>query len=287
MRKKKAIPQPRFNEGDKLSPWRESLNNIIFGAETKLAKTFDLILIFSILCSVTAVMLGSVASLQIRYSRIFYSIEWFFTFLFTLEYLLRLICVRKPWLYCRSFFGIVDFLSIIPTYLSFLIPGIKYMLIVRVFRLLRVFRILKLSEYMGEAQVLLRALSKSRHKILVFLYTVGTLVVVFGSLMYVVEGGDAGFTSIPQSVYWAIVTMTTVGYGDIAPQTTLGQIIASIMMIMGYGIIAVPTGIYSVELMKVNKSERINNEACPDCGATGHDFDANYCRYCGHPLLDS
>ncbi len=275
-----------FNDGEKLPPWRESLNDIIFGAETPLAKTFDLVLIFSIICSVASVMLGSVADLQQQYSHIFFYVEWFFTILFTIEYILRLICVRRPWLYCRSFFGIVDFLSIIPTYLSFLFPSIKYMLIVRIFRLLRVFRILKLSEYLGEAQVLLSALSNSRHKILVFLYTVGTLVIVFGSLMYVVEDDESGFTSIPQSVYWAIVTMTTVGYGDIAPQTVFGQIIASFMMIMGYGIIAVPTGIYSSELLKANKAARINNEACPDCGETGHDFDANYCKYCGH-LLDN
>ncbi len=275
-----------FNDGETLSPWRESLNDIIFGAEKPLAKAFDLILIFSIFCSVISVMLSSIDDMQQQYSQIFFYIEWFFTLLFTIEYILRLICVRKPWLYCRSFFGIVDFLSIIPTYLSFLFPSVKYMLVVRIFRLLRVFRILKLSEYLGEAQVLLSALSKSRHKILVFLYTVVTLVVIFGSLMYVVEGGDAGFTSIPQSVYWAIVTMTTVGYGDIAPQTTFGQIIASFMMIMGYGIIAVPTGIYSSELLKANKMARINNEACPDCGETGHDFDASYCKYCGHFLED-
>jgi voltage-gated potassium channel len=282
--KKSPKQKPRYNEGDTLSPWRESLNIIIFGAETPLAKAFDVVLIISIICSVVAVMLGSVVNLQLRYSQIFFYVEWFFTLLFTLEYALRLICVRKPWLYCRSFFGIVDFLSIIPTYLSFLLPSIKYMLIVRIFRLLRVFRILKLSEYMGEAQVLLSALSNSRHKILVFLYTVVTLVVVFGSMMYVVESSESGFTSIPQSVYWAIVTMTTVGYGDIAPQTTFGQIIASFMMIMGYGIIAVPTGIYSAELLKVNQADKINNDACPDCGETGHDFDANYCKYCGHTL---
>ncbi len=276
--------KPHFNEGNELAPWRESLNSIIFGAETPMAKAFDVVLIISILCSVTAVMLGSVTSLQVKYAQLFFYIEWFFTLLFTLEYSLRLICVRKPWLYCRSFFGIVDFLSIIPTYLSFLLPNIKYVLVIRVFRLLRVFRILKLSEYLGEAQILLSALSQSRHKILVFLYTVGTLVVVFGSMMYVVEGRASGFTSIPQSVYWAIVTMTTVGYGDIAPQTTLGQIIASFMMVMGYGIIAVPTGIYSSELLKVNKSKQINNEACPGCGQTGHDFDADYCKYCGHVL---
>lgn len=285
MKPRKPSPKkPRYNEGEALSPWRESLHSIIFGAETRPAKIFDLVLIISIVCSVLSVMLGSVSTLHERFARWFFYTEWFFTLLFTVEYVLRLISVRRPWLYCRSFFGIVDFLSIIPTYLNFLFPGIKYMLIVRVLRLLRVFRILKLSEYLSEAQILMQALSQSRHKILVFLYTVCTLVIVFGSLMYVVEGSEAGFTSIPKSVYWAIVTLTTVGYGDIAPQTPLGQIIASTIMIMGYGIIAVPTGIYSAELLKVGKMEEINNQACPDCGETGHDYDASFCKYCGHPL---
>ncbi len=272
----------RYNEGDRLAPWRETLNEIIFGVETPVAKAFDVILIVCIFASILVVMLGSVADLQVRYSRFFWYAEWFFTVLFSVEYFLRLICVRKPWLYCRSFFGIVDFISIIPTYLVFFFPSIKYMLMVRVLRLLRIFRILKLSEYMGEAQVMLVALSHSRQKILVFLYAVSTLVIIFGSVMYVLEGSEAGFTSIPQSVYWAIVTMTTVGYGDIAPQTPLGQMVASVMMIVGYGIIAVPTGIYSAELIKIK--HRVNNHACPDCGATGHDFDAAFCRYCGHKL---
>ena len=229
-------------------------------------------------------MLGSVASFQAQYAQALYYIEWFFTLLFTIEYVLRLMCVRKPLLYAGSFFGIVDFLSIIPTYLSFLIPGVKYMLIIRIFRLLRVFRILKLSEYMGEAQILVDALNSSRRKIMVFLYGVFTLVIVFGSLMYVVEGSNSGFTSIPRSVYWAIVTITTVGYGDIAPQTPLGQLVASLIMIMGYGIIAVPTGIYSAELVKNYRIGSIRNDACPDCGETGHDFDADFCKYCGHRM---
>ena len=275
---------PHFNKGGRLSPWRESLNTIIFGAETRMGRTFDLLLIISILFSVTSVMLGSVSRLQTQYGEALYLIEWFFTVLFTIEYCLRLACVRRPWLYARSFFGIVDFLSIIPTYLAFLFPGVKYMLVIRIFRLLRVFRILNLPEYMGEAQVLMTALNNSRHKIMVFLYAVFTLVIVFGSLMYVVEGREAGFTSIPRAVYWAIVTLTTVGYGDIAPQTPLGQMIAAIIMIMGYGIIAVPTGVYSVELVKSYSEKDIRNDACPDCGETGHDFDAEFCKYCGHKL---
>lgn len=276
--------QAKFNVGKPLSPWREALNQVIFGSETRLGKTFDVILIISIICSVTAVMLGSVNRIQMQYTEVLYYSEWFFTLLFTLEYALRLVSVRRPLLYARSFFGIVDFLSVIPTYLSFLFPSIKYMLVIRILRLLRVFRILKLSLYMGEAQTLMSALSRSWRKILVFLHTILTIVVVFGALMYVVEGSEAGFTSIPKSVYWAIVTLTTVGYGDIAPQTPLGQLIAAFIMVMGYGIIAVPTGIYSAELIKSYRPEKIRNDACPDCGETGHDFDAEYCKHCGHLL---
>ena len=287
MKAKNKIPKKfYYNEGDSLSPWRESLNTIIFGAESPMGKAFDVVLIISIIASVITVMLSSVVSIHQRYAHILFIIEWSFTLLFTVEYILRLICVRKPWLYCRSFFGLVDLLSIVPTYLGLLFPGIKYMLVIRILRLLRVFRILKLTEYMSEANVLLDALSNSRRKVLVFLYTVLTLVIVFGSLMYVVEGSEAGFTSIPKSVYWAIVTLTTVGYGDIAPQSPLGQIIAAIIMIMGYGIIAVPTGIYSVELVKSYNTVNIRNDACPACGETGHDFDADFCKYCGHQLKE-
>jgi len=282
--KNKNTQRPHYNDGEKLAPWRESLHNIIFGSESALGKAFDIVLIISIVCSVLAVMLGSVTQIYLQYQDVLFYIEWFFTLLFTLEYTLRLISVRRPFRYALSFFGIVDFLSIIPTYLSFLFPSIKYMLVIRILRLLRVFRILKLTAYMGEAQTLMHALSKSWRKILVFLYTILTLVVIFGSLMYVVEGSSSGFTSIPKSVYWAVVTLTTVGYGDIAPQTPLGQMVAAFIMIMGYGIIAVPTGIYSAELIKTYKPERVNNNACPDCGETGHDFDADYCKYCGHNL---
>lgn len=285
MNEKKATRKKlRYNEGNELSPWRESLNTIIFGAETRMGRAFDIVLIISIILSVTSVMLASVEAYQRSYARIFYVIEWTFTLLFTFEYVLRLICVRKPWLYMRSFFGLVDLLSILPTYLGLLFPGVKYMLVIRILRLLRVFRILKLSEYMEEAHVLMDALSNSRRKVLVFLYAIMTLVVVFGALLYVVEGNEAGFTSIPKSVYWAIVTLTTVGYGDIAPQSPLGQVIAAAIMIMGYGIIAVPTGIYSVELVKSYNEANIRNDACPDCGETGHDFDAEFCKYCGHSL---
>ena len=282
----KKRKKPGYNDGEKLAPWRESLHGIIFGSETRIGRAFDIVLIISIIFSVIAVMLGSVVHIQLKFGEMLFYVEWFFTLLFTLEYTLRLISVRSPLLYVRSFFGIVDFLSIIPTYLAFLFPSIKYMLVIRILRLLRIFRILKLSAYMGEAQILMGALNKSWRKILVFLYTILTLVVIFGALMYVVEGSEAGFTSIPKSVYWAVVTLTTVGYGDIAPQSPLGQVIAAFIMIMGYGIIAVPTGIYSAELIKTYKPERISNNACPDCGETGHDFDAEFCKYCGHSLED-
>ena len=178
----------------------------------------------------------------------------------------------------------MDLLSILPAYLTLLVPSAKYMLVIRILRLLRIFRILKLSEYMQEAQMLLSALGNSSRKIMVFLYAVLTIVVVFGALMYTVESKEAGFTSIPTSIYWAIVTVTTVGYGDIAPQTILGQMIAATLMITGYGIIAVPTGIYSAELYKTYNADKIRNDACPDCGKTGHDFDTDYCKYCGHQL---
>jgi voltage-gated potassium channel len=275
---------PHSNSEDKQCSWRESLNEIIFGAETHLGKSFDLVLILMIILSIIVIMLDSVATIQTNYVQWLYFSEWFFTVIFTVEYLLRLICVRKPWLYVRSFFGIVDLLSILPTYIGLLIPGVNYMLTLRVLRLLRIFRVLKLSEYLQEAHVLMDALANSFRKITVFLYVVLTFVVVFGSLMYVVENNESGFTSIPKSVYWAIVTLTTVGYGDITPQSTLGQMIASTIMIMGYGIIAVPTGIYSAELFKSHQAGKITNDACPDCGATGHDFDANCCKYCGHSL---
>ncbi len=273
-----------YNNGEALSPWREALNDIIFGAETKTGRAFDVLLIISILLSVMVVMLDSVESIQQHHAVLLYYLEWSFTVLFTVEYLLRLICVRRPWLYMRSFFGIVDLISIIPTYFSLFIPTAKYLLTFRVLRLLRIFRILKLSEYMGEARVLMDALQSSSRKVMVFLYTVITLVIVFGSLMYVVEGSDNGFTSIPKSIYWAVVTLTTVGYGDISPQSPLGQTIASMIMILGYGIIAVPTGIYSAELVKTYRVGDIRNDACPSCGRTGHDVDAGFCKYCGHEL---
>ena len=273
-----------YNSGENLSPWRESLNSIIFGAETRAGKLFDVLLIICIAFSVLAVMLSSVEALYLQYSRLFFYIEWTFTVLFSIEYILRLISVRQAKLYARSFYGIIDLLSILPTYIGLLLPSIKYMLIIRILRLLRVFRIFKLAEYVEEAETLMTALKNSSQKILVFLYTVLTLSIIFGSLLYVVEGSASGFTSIPRSVYWAIVTLTTVGYGDIAPQTPLGQIIAAAIMIMGYGNIAVPTGIYSAELIKTYRPLEASNDACPSCGKIGHDTDADFGKYCGGAL---
>jgi voltage-gated potassium channel len=228
-------------------------------------------------------MLDSVAAIQAVYGRWLYIGEWVFTLLFTVEFLLRLFCVQRPLLYARSFFGIVDLLAILPTYLSVILPGGQYFIIIRVLRLLRIFRVFKLVQFLSEARLLLEALRASFRKIAVFLFAVMTLVIIFGALMYVVEGAANGFTSIPRSVYWAIVTMTTVGYGDISPQTDFGQALAAIIMIIGYGIIAVPTGIVTVELSQA-VHRGVSTQACPACGSDGHDKDAKFCKYCGEAL---
>lgn len=262
--------------------WRDDLHAVIFEAETPAGKWFDILLIICILASVIAVMLDSVNSISIHYSPYLYAVEWFFTIVFSIEYILRLICVGRPLLYATSFFGIVDLMAIIPTYISLLIPGSEYLLVVRILRILRIFRVLKLVQYMKEALLLMKALRASGRKIIVFLFTVLTLVVILGSLMYLIEDAQNGFTSIPRSIYWAIVTLTTVGYGDISPQTSIGQILASFIMILGYSIIAVPTGIVTVELSQVSKKKV--TRSCWDCSAEGHDSDAVFCKYCGSKL---
>ncbi len=263
--------------------WRRHLHEVIFEADTKIGKLFDLVLIVSIVLSVIAVMLDSVQAIQAEFGAILYAVEWFLTILFTCEYILRLICVGQPIRYATSFYGVVDLLAIIPTYLSIILPGSRYLLVIRILRVLRIFRVLKLVQYLGEARILSQALIASRRKIVVFLFTVGTLVVIFGSLMYSIEGVDNGFTSIPRSIYWAIVTMTTVGYGDISPKTNLGQMVAAFIMILGYGIIAVPTGIVTAELARPRPKE-ITTQSCPRCSAEGHDADAVYCKYCSGRL---
>ena len=257
---------------------------IIFGHETITGKGFDVLLIWAILASVATVMLETVDAVRQGYGPVLRGLEWFFTGLFTVEYGLRLWSAPRRWRYARSFFGVVDLLAILPTYLSLVVPGGQALITVRSLRLLRVFRVLKLGQYVSEAALLSRAVRQSRQKITVFLAAVGTLVVVLGSLMYIVEGAENGFTSIPRAVYWAVVTLTTVGYGDIAPRTPLGQALASVVMILGYGIIAVPTGIVTVELGNIAREEAGRRTACPRCALTAHDRDAVYCKRCGERL---
>lgn len=263
--------------------FRGRLHEVIFEADTRAGRAFDVALIGFILLSVLAVMLESLSGVRRRYGTELYAAEWGFTILFTLEYGLRLLSVRRPLRYATSFFGVVDLLAIIPTYLSLLVPGSQFLLVIRILRLLRVFRVLKLAQHLTEADVLMRALRASRRKISVFLLTVLTLVVIIGTLLYVIEGEENGFTSIPVGIYWAVVTLTTVGYGDISPKTPAGQTLAAVVMIIGYGIIAVPTGIVTVEIAQA-VGKPVSTQACPDCAAQGHDADAVHCKYCGAKL---
>ncbi len=258
-------------------------HEIIYESDTPAGRAFDVALIGTISLSVLVVMLESVADFRGEYGEQLRRAEWGFTLLFTVEYAFRLLCVTRPGRYARSFFGVVDLLAIIPTYLSLLIPGAQYLLVIRALRILRVFRVLKLVHYVAEVEVLMRALRQSVRKIFVFVYGVLTLVVILGSLMYLVEGPEHGFTSIPRGVYWAIVTLTTVGYGDISPQTSLGQALAAVIMILGYGVIAVPTGIVTVEMSRAVR-EGVSGRACPSCSAEGHAPDAAHCKYCGEKL---
>jgi len=259
---------------------RERVYQVIFGHDTRAGKAFDVSLILLIVASVIVVMLESVASVRIGQGGLLRRLEWGFTIAFTAEYALRLWCVPKAARYARSFFGVVDLLAIMPTYLSLVFPGGQALLSVRALRLLRVFRVLKLAHHVAEARVLMRALRQSRDKITVFVLAVITLVVILGSMMYLIEGSAHGFTSIPRSVYWAVVTLTTVGYGDIAPQTTVGQALAALIMIMGYAIIAVPTGIVTVELGYASRRAKMER-ACAQCSSIDHDSDARYCKRCG------
>jgi len=269
---------------EKLSGTRLRLYEIIFEADTPAGKAFDLALIFCILASVLVVMLESMADVKQQFGPWIKTIEWFFTIIFTLEYLARVYVVLNRRNYIFSFFGIIDLLSILPTYLAIFFTGAHSLMIIRILRILRIFRILKLTRFVGEGQNLALALRASRHKITVFLVTILTSVFITGALMYLIEGPESGFTSIPRGIYWAIVTMTTVGYGDIAPQTTLGQTLASVIMIMGYGIIAVPTGIVSAEMVNMKRVEGISTQVCPHCLKEGHDHDAVFCKYCAGKL---
>ena len=269
------MPDPR--------PLKQRVHDIIYQHDSFGERLFNVVLIVAILASVVVVLLDSVASVHARYGPELIAAEWFFTILFTIEYALRLWSSPRPVAYAKSLYGIIDLLAIAPNYLSLLFPGGRFLITLRVLRIARVFRILKLTQYVQEASVLTQALRASRHKIAVFLTTVLSVVVVVGSLMYLVEGSfNSGFTSIPQSIYWAIVTMTTVGYGDVAPQSPLGKLLASVLMIAGYGIIAVPTGIVTLELQRANRVG--GARSCPGCGSRLHDVDASYCKYCGTQL---
>lgn len=275
------------------SGWRNKLHEVIYEADTPAGKLFDIFLFILIIFSVILVMLESIKDVDKDYHGTLLTLEWIVTIFFTLEYIARLISIKKPLKYVFSFYGIIDFLSTIPLYLSYILAGSQVLLAVRAFRLLRIFRILKLVKFIGEASQLQAALKASRTKIAVFIYVVLILSVMLGTLMYIVEGDEAGFTSIPRSIYWTIVTLTTVGYGDIAPQSNLGQFLATLIMILGYGIIAVPTGIVTAEFARGRKNGsdedsgymvHVNTQACPSCGVEGHRDDATHCYNCGHEL---
>ncbi len=269
---------------DKRSYWRQKLHEVIAEADTPMGKLFDVILLILILLSVLFVMIESVKGLPERVYDILYLGEWVITIFFTFEYIARILTVKKPTNYIFSFYGIIDFLSTIPLYLSFILVGSNVLITVRALRLLRVFRILKITRYIGEANKLKKALNDSRPKILVFLFAVLIVAVISGTLMYLIEGEESGFNSIPVSVYWCIVTLTTVGFGDIAPVTPLGQLLASIIMVLGYGIIAVPTGIVSAEYASKKDYVHVNTQACSNCGALKHRDDAKFCHKCGEDL---
>ncbi len=262
---------------------KEKLYRIIFGTDTPAGKRFDLLLIVAILISVTAVILDSIESWQAQYALELFYIEWFFTLIFTVEFFTRIYCSPNPKAYITSFYGIVDLLAILPTYIALFVPSASLLLVVRLLRVMRIFRVLKLLQYTGEANALMRSMLMARRKIFIFLFCVMILVTIFGSLMYIIEGPIYGFTSIPRSIYWAIVTVTTVGYGDITPHTILGQAIAALAMLTGYAIIAVPTGIISAELISEMQRER-SVIRCSNCEKFGHETDAEYCRFCGTEL---
>lgn len=269
----------------KKSFWRHRLHEIIYEADTKTGKAFDITLLFLIIVSVILVALESVESFRLNYSDFLNISEWIITIVFSIEYILRLMCVRKPFKFIISLYGIIDLLSIIPKYISILFFGTQYLGALRALRLLRVFRILKMTRYIGESNTLMKALIASRAKVGVFIFSVLVICIIFGTLMYMIEPDESGFTSIPEGIYWSIVTLTTVGYGDIAPITPFGQFLAAVIMIMGYGIIAVPTGIVTAELSEKSKISS-NTQACPHCMTSDHPDNAIYCYHCGELLND-
>ncbi len=266
-----------------MAPWREQLHEIIFEADTPAGKAFDVAVFALIGVSLVIVICDSVPWIRAGYGGTLRTLEWGITLAFTVEYGLRLISVRVPSAYARSFFGVVDLLAVLPTYASVFVSGAQSLLVIRTLRLLRIFRVLKLARYVGESELLWQALRSSRRKIAVFLFTVLTVVIIVGAAMYVIEGEESGFDSIPTAMYWAIVTLTTVGYGDLAPVTPVGRAISAILMILGYGIIAVPTGIVSVEIAEATRG-RVSTQACRACASEGHAVGATYCKDCGAKL---
>lgn len=273
-----------YDRGERgLPTWRERLHEVIFEADTRAGKAFDVALLAAIGLSVLAVVLESVEAVRRRHGPALRATEWFFTILFTVEYVLRLVSVRRPMRYATSFLGVIDLLAVVPTYLSLVVAGAQSLLVIRALRLLRIFRVFKITRYLTEVTALVRAVRASAAKIIVFLFTVMTVVLIMGAVMYVVEGEASGFTSIPQGIYWAIVTVTTVGYGDLAPQTLLGRTVAAAAMVLGYSLIIIPTGIFSMELVQAARRPA-STQHCPDCSREGHDADAVYCKFCGVKL---
>lgn len=268
--------------------WRKRLYTIIFEADTRAGRRFDQLLLIAIVASLLTVMLESVASIRASHGTLLFVLDWAFTLLFTAEYVVRLLCVPRPLRYARSLFGIIDLLSILPLYIGLVVPEGRFLTDIRILRLLRIFRVLNMPRYLDEARELRSAMLASRRKIMVFLFSVVLMVILLGTLMYVVEGEENGFTSIPVSIYWAVVTLTTVGFGDITPKTPLGQMLASVVMILGYGIIAVPTGIVTAEIARSTRvvGQRSATRLCPHCFTEGHDLDARYCKFCSGPLPD-
>lgn len=264
---------------------RHDLYVVIFGTYTRAGRAFDIALIVAILLSLTVLIVHSIPSVSEQWGRQLDILEYIFTGIFTIEYMLRLYCSPKPKAYAKSFYGVVDLLSILPTYLALIFPSASFMGVIRLLRVMRIFRVLKLVRYLQDSNVLLRSLLMSRRKILVFFSTVAVLVTIFGALIFVIEGPENGFTSIPQSIYWAIVTITTVGYGDLVPSTTLGKGIASITMLLGYSILAVPTGIITAELSQEMNTHR-NLVKCPNCSRSGHETEALFCKHCGSELAE-
>lgn len=285
MQRNPPAPPPPGPYGKPLSGWRLRIYGVIFESDTRAGRAFDVVLVCLILASVVVVVLDSMAPIYARHHELLTALEWVFTILFTLEYVARLACIRHPLKYALSFYGIIDLLAVLPTYLAVIVPGLHALIDVRVLRLLRIFRILKLGAYVAEYSALGRALAASRRKILVFLSFVMMVVLVMGTLMYVVEGAENGFTSIPLGIYWAITTMTTVGFGDITPHTNLGRLIASAMMLLGWGTLAVPTGIVTAEFtaQKLQRPDA-RTRTCPECLTEGLPAESRFCHECGTPL---